>query len=131
MPRPTWMTDVLIVAVFAVILAVLSVVNIRTLNQTYEQTERIQTVNQFVDCLDPTTSCGVKLAAFNEAERVWLAETMQSQAICTLLTSRSVVEETDMAQLEQVYNECVAARTRPQPVPPESPVEKVEKEKRQ
>lgn len=121
MPRPSWLSDVLIVAVLTMVLSVLSIVNIRILYQTYDQNQKLQTVNQFLDCLDPTTSCGKKLAEANTEERKWLTDTMQSQAICTLLTARSV-QEVDSLQLEQVYNECVLARATPQPDPPESPL---------
>lgn len=124
MARPSWITDFLIVTVFAGILAVLSVVNIHTLRETYDQTERIQTVNQYVDCLDPTTPCGKKVAEREALEREFLTETMQNQAICTLLTSRSVRDDNDMVGLERVYDECVEARAKPPPPPSESPVEK-------
>lgn len=122
MARPPWITDFLIVTVFAGILAVLSVVNIRTLHQTYEQNERLQNVNQFLVCLDPTTPCGQKVAETQAAEREWLTDTMKSQAICTLLASRAAREATGVVPLEQVYNDCVAARAKPQPKPPESPI---------
>lgn len=121
--RSRWTADILIVVTFAAILAILSVVNIRTLQQTYEQNERLQDVNQYLDCLDPTTSCGKKLAEYNSKEREWLTETMRSQAICTLLTSRTI-RETNIIEMEQGYNECVEARQTPQPKPTESPIEK-------
>lgn len=123
MARPPWATDFLIVAVFAAILAVLSIVNIRTLRETYEQNEQLRTVNSFVDCLDPTTKCGMKLAAYQAAEREFLTNTMRNQAICTLLTSRVLRGENDMGRLEAVYNECVAVRTGPPPEPPKSPID--------
>lgn len=122
MARPPWVTDYLIVAVFAVILAVLSVVNIRTLRETYQQNEQLRTVNQFVDCLDVTTKCGEKLEAYRAAEREFLTNNMRNQAICTLLTSRLLRGIDDMRELEQVYNECVAVRTGPPPAPPEPPL---------
>lgn len=126
MPRPPWVSDVLIVSIFALILAVLSVVNISTLQQTYDQNERLRTVNQFVDCLDPTTKCGSKLAAYQAAEQEFLINSMRSQAVCTLLTARSVQEEHDITALERVYNDCVVARAEPPPEPPESPLEEEE-----
>lgn len=126
MPRPLWVTDFLIVVIFAVILAVLSVVNIRSLQQNYNQTERLQTVNQVVDCFDPTTSCGKKVVAQQAAEREFFIESMRNQAICTLLTSRTMQGNNDMAAMERVYNECVMARATP---PPELPEPLIEKEK--
>lgn len=122
MPRSRWSADILIVATFAVILAVLSVVNTATLRSNYEQTERLQVVNRVVDCLDPTTACGKKLAQFQEEERKFLVESMRSQAICTLLTSRTLQGNDDVAELERVYNDCVAARAVPPPDPPTPPV---------
>lgn len=121
--RPVWVTDVLIVWVFALILAVLSVVNIRTLRETYEQNERLRDVNRFTECFDPTTSCGTKVAEQQEAERKFLTRTMQNQAICTLLTSRTLRGTDNMGELERIYDQCVAARAEPPPPPPESPLD--------
>lgn len=120
--RSRWSTDVVIVMIFAAILAVLSVVNVATLQQSYDQTERIQTVNRFVDCLDPTTRCGARLAEYRATEREFFTKTMRVQAVCTLLTSRTLRGTDNPAELERVYNDCVRDRAAPPPKPPESPV---------